>query len=171
LNVGRALEAARILEATHVLPSENSRESHRLWEQTFTMLAIEAFEDHRYKEAIEDLMAALEWPESLGQGRPYETDERLVRFILGQAEERLGNEAGARAAYEAFLEGMDDVKLPLQPLDLLVVQTLIHLGRPAEAAEIYRAFESEFDALQEGLDRDLDGRLIYRAFTMGIGQE
>ncbi|MCJ7628101.1 MAG: DUF5107 domain-containing protein, partial [Longimicrobiales bacterium] len=73
LNVGRALEGARILEATHVLPSENSRESHRLWEQTYTMLAIEAFEDHRYKEAIEDLMAALEWPESLGQGRPYET--------------------------------------------------------------------------------------------------
>ncbi|MBT8395446.1 MAG: DUF5107 domain-containing protein, partial [Gemmatimonadetes bacterium] len=72
LNLGRALEAASILESTHVLPSENARESHHLYEQAHVMAALDALDRGATAAAKEHLLAALEWPESLGQGRPYE---------------------------------------------------------------------------------------------------
>jgi hypothetical protein len=91
VNLGQPLEAILILETTHVLPSENARESHRLWEQAHLMAALNAFETGDFEEARTHALSALEWPEHLGQGRPYEPDERLARFILANAEERLGH--------------------------------------------------------------------------------
>jgi len=89
INVGRAIEAVEILSKVQVLPSENARESHLLWEQAHTLVAMEALEAQDYSIAIEHLQTALEWPESLGQGRPYEPEERRVRFLLGLAENRM----------------------------------------------------------------------------------
>jgi hypothetical protein len=52
-------------------------------------VALDALEAQDYSKAAEHLRAALEWPESLGQGRPYEPEERRVRFLLGLAENRM----------------------------------------------------------------------------------
>ncbi|MGB5161590.1 MAG: DUF5107 domain-containing protein [Thermoanaerobaculia bacterium] len=89
IKVDRAGEAVEILSTVHVLPSENARQSHSLWEQAHTQVAQDALEAQDYSQAIEHLQAALEWPESLGQGRPYEPEESLVRFLLGLAENRM----------------------------------------------------------------------------------
>ncbi|MGB5661349.1 MAG: hypothetical protein WBO54_17905, partial [Thermoanaerobaculia bacterium] len=78
-----------ILSAAQVLPSENARESHLLWEQAHTQVALKALAAQDYGLAVEHLQAALEWPESLGQGRPYEPEESFVRFLLGMAENRM----------------------------------------------------------------------------------
>jgi tetratricopeptide (TPR) repeat protein len=87
----RGEEAAEILARTHVLPSENARESHLLFEQAHSMVAMDAFEAGDFAKARQHLLTAMEWPEHLGQGRPYQPDERLVRFILSLVEARLGN--------------------------------------------------------------------------------
>jgi tetratricopeptide (TPR) repeat protein len=82
-------EAVEILSTAHILPSENARESHLLWEQAHTQVALQALAVGDYTLAVEHLQTALEWPESLGQGRPYEPGERQVRFLLGLAENRM----------------------------------------------------------------------------------
>ena len=76
-------EAIRILADTHVLPSENARESHRLYELAHVGAALDELDDGNSAAARGHLEAALEWPESLGQGRPFDPDEQLVRFLLG----------------------------------------------------------------------------------------
>jgi hypothetical protein len=119
--------------------------------------------------AREHILAALEWPESLGQGKPYQPEERLVRFILGRVEERLGNDSGARDAYEAFLEGAGNFDAPFQRLDLLTLSVLDALGRGGEVEGLYRTHQSEISALLESLEEDFEGRLIYRALNMGSG--
>jgi tetratricopeptide (TPR) repeat protein len=95
INLGRPEEAAEILTHTHVLPSENARESHRLWEQALTMAALDAYDQGNLQKAKGHLERAMSWPENLGQGRPYEPEERLPRFILGLVETRLGNRDAA----------------------------------------------------------------------------
>lgn len=90
VNLDRAAEAIAILDKTHVLPSENSRESHQLYVQAHTVAAFTAIESSRFDGAYAHLEAALEWPEHLGQGKPYDPDERLIRFLMAWVDERRG---------------------------------------------------------------------------------
>lgn len=161
--LGRAQEAARILGATRVLPSENARDSHRMWEQAYTLLALDAMQAGDYPAARVQLAAALEWPESLGQGRPYEPEERLVNFLQGVTEEALGSESAAHDAFQAVVDATGDLDRPLTQLDLLVIPSLEALGRTAEAEELSRSRRPELEILSAELDTDLDGRMIRRA--------
>jgi tetratricopeptide (TPR) repeat protein len=143
INRGEALDAVQILQGTHVLPSENARESHLLWEQAHTMAALDAAESGAYEDALHHLTAALQWPESLGQGRPYEPEERMVRFIQGRVLSHLGDQAASEEAYAAVLEGTGSFGEPVDPggridlggpLDLLALSALEALG-PASRLE------------------------------------
>ncbi|MXY32317.1 MAG: DUF5107 domain-containing protein, partial [Gammaproteobacteria bacterium] len=90
LQAGEYGEAIRILADTRVLPSENARESHRLYEFAHVGAALDELDVGDRAAARGHLEAALEWPESLGQGRPFDPDERLVRFLLGVVGESAG---------------------------------------------------------------------------------
>ncbi len=95
LQAGDHGEAIRILADTHVLPSENARESHRLYEFAHVGAALDELENGNRAVARGHLETALEWPESLGQGRPFDPDERLVRFLLGMVGDEVGGGPGA----------------------------------------------------------------------------
>ncbi len=163
IHLDRAQEAARILAGTTVLPSEDARDSHLLWEQAHTLAALDAMEGGELPSALEHLAAALEWPESLGQGRPYEPEERLVMFLLGQVNQTLGNEAASRQAYQAVVDASGDLDRPLARLDLLVAPSLVDIGRGSEAEALTRSRAAELEALTLELDTDLEGRMIRRA--------
>ncbi len=134
LHADRPLEAAAIMDRIHVLPSENSGESHRLYEQAHISVALDELErgggmeadavggDPAARrpaggepagggpsEAVSHLEAALEWPESLGLGRPYDPDERLARYLLGVAADESGDEETARLAFEAVAAATPDI--------------------------------------------------------------
>ncbi|NJD20239.1 MAG: hypothetical protein FIA95_13285 [Gemmatimonadetes bacterium] len=168
LEVGRAAEAARILDGLRVLPSENARESHKLFEWAHTLLGLDALERGDAAGAREHLATALTWPESLGQGRPYEPEERLVRFLLGVAERSLGNAAAAREHFETVAAASRIPTGPRSPdpaegvalrLVLLAIPALRALGRPADAGPLRTAPPSLF--------QDLEGRILRRALNLG----
>lgn len=163
IHLARAEDAVRVLTATHVLPSENARDSHRLWEQAHVLAALDAMEAGEYLTAREHLAAAAEWPESLGQGRPYEPEERLVRFLEGLVFEALGNEAASMDAYRSVVVATGDLDRPLTRLDLLVIPSAEALGEELEAEETNRSRAGELEALYLELDADLEGRMILRA--------
>lgn len=81
LQLDRASEAIGVLDQIQVLPSEHARESHHLWEQAHAMATLDALEQRQYQAAQDHLDRALTWPEHLGQGKPYQPDERLVRYL------------------------------------------------------------------------------------------
>ena len=163
IHLDRPRDAAVILSATRVLPSENARDSHRMWEQAHTLAALEAMQAGDYPAAREQLAAALEWPESLGQGRPYEPEERLVNFLQGVTEAALGSESAAHDAFQTVVDASGELDRPLTRLDLLVIPSLEALGRTAEAAELINTRGPEMEALYADLDSDLDGRMIFSA--------
>jgi tetratricopeptide (TPR) repeat protein len=161
LQVGRAADATVILADLQVLPSESGRESHRLWEWAHTLVALDALDAGDAGAARGHLEQALEWPESLGQGRPYEPEERLVRYLLGVAEERLGDAAAARENFEAVVRTSG---VPSSPgaapsrLDALAVRALRALGRPTDALPTIQPPTSS---------SDLEGLLLQRALSLG----
>jgi tetratricopeptide (TPR) repeat protein len=157
--LGRPSEAIGILDAAHVLPSENARESHRLYEQAHTLAALDAIEGSNYDAARRHLQTALEWPERLGQGRPYEPEERLVQYLLGYVERRLGREDRARAAFQAVVDATGPTDARTDRWDLLATPSLAALGRAdSQATEAARQAAESFD--------DLDGRMLRRALTL-----
>jgi tetratricopeptide (TPR) repeat protein len=188
--LGRPLETLDILTATHVLPSENARTSHRVYEQAHTLAALDAMERTAFSDAQSHLRAALEWPEHLGQGRPYDPEERLVHYLLGLAAQRSGEGADSRVAFERVIEGTGLTDTDLNRLDLLAIPSLAALGRSGAlraltfdadtrvgsfAVELIRAIEGGEDmgevvrrlaAERGGMFGGLDGRLLLRALSI-----
>ncbi|HET9065661.1 MAG TPA: DUF5107 domain-containing protein [Gemmatimonadales bacterium] len=91
LQLGRGGDAAAILDRVQVLPSEHARESHHLFVQAHSMVALDALARGDTKRAARELQLALIWPENLGQGKPYQPDERLVRYLQAVVAVRSGD--------------------------------------------------------------------------------
>jgi len=138
IHLERGPEATEVLANTRVLPSENARESHRLYEQAHLLAALEALDAGDAEGGRDHLMAALEWPEFLGQGRPYAPEERLVRFLLGRTGGAADPGPDGAGAFQAVIDATTSLgTLPsalapleiLDPLDLLALPALQALGR------------------------------------------
>jgi tetratricopeptide (TPR) repeat protein len=185
-NLERPAEALAMLNSTHVLPSENAGSSHRLYEQAHTLAALAALETGKLDLAASHLGSAREWPGHLGQGRPYEPEERLVLFLLGRIAQHQGDQVRAETAFSSVITATTLELGLMSRLDLLAIPSLLAIGLPVEVlsedsalsqfanAVIYEVERGmsfadaaskmipQFVALFEGLD----GRLIARALTM-----
>jgi tetratricopeptide (TPR) repeat protein len=171
-----------MLARTRVLPSEHAGESHQLYVQAHTLAALAAVDARRFDEAYTHLQAALEWPAHLGQGRPYDPEERLVRFLMGRVEERRGRKEDARRSYEAVVAATSTDTRGVRRPDVLVIPALRALGRTQEAASrasvLAAAAPPELRDLALALGRgdlrasstralkDLDGELLVRALSV-----
>ena len=196
LAMDRPREAAEIMDQVQVLPSENARESHQLYVLAHVASAVSDLEAADHQTARRHLDAALLWPESLGQGRPYDPDERVVRYVLGVAAEAAGEVRSARQAFEAVASatatGAADREL--DRADLLVALALrvtgqtstlkaladVAGGRSSPVARAVSEFAGELAdpsatprnaavrLVQDhaGLFEDLDGRVLARVLTL-----
>ncbi|MBP6715673.1 MAG: tetratricopeptide repeat protein, partial [Acidobacteria bacterium] len=131
IRVGRGADALSLLGATKVLPSEHARESHQLYVQAHVLEALAAINAQKFDDAREHITMALEWPEHLGQGRPYVPEERLLLLLSATVAQRQGRTAAAhdlreRVAASTKPEGS------LAVLDLLAIPALKALGRTTE---------------------------------------
>ena len=139
LQAGDHGEAIRILADTRVLPSENARESHRLYEFAHVGAALDELDAGNRAAAEGHLETALLWPESLGQGRPFDPDERLVRFLLGVVGADAGGgtgtgpvDAGVVASLRAHADSLAGDPSPTASIErTLVRRALAAAGRLA----------------------------------------
>ncbi|MBK9242891.1 MAG: DUF5107 domain-containing protein [Acidobacteria bacterium] len=125
LYLERPAEALAVLNVTRVLPSEHSRETHQMYVQAHTLAALASYNAGRWAEAASHLTSALEWPERLGQGKPYDPEERLIRFLLGRVAQRQGRPAEAQAQFEAVIAATGaGGGTPFDRLELVARQSL-----------------------------------------------
>lgn len=181
VNAGRPVAALDILTGIQVLPSENSRKSHRLFELAHVAAALDALAPggNGHVQARLHLEAALDWPESLGQGRPYDPDERLVRYLLGVAATQAGDPEAARRHFETVVDATPSLGAPnaeadavagrplgrLSRADLPAVLALRALGRAAAIDDLADAVIAAVAASAND-PRDLEGRLLARVLEL-----
>jgi tetratricopeptide (TPR) repeat protein len=72
-----------ILNKLIILPAEGAREGHEIYRSALILRALDHFRHQRYSRALKDLEDARKWPETLGVGRPYITDERIEDYLAG----------------------------------------------------------------------------------------
>ncbi|WEK35667.1 MAG: DUF5107 domain-containing protein [Candidatus Pseudobacter hemicellulosilyticus] len=155
-------------------------------------LAKKALAEKRYADAIDLLTAAETYPEDLGEGKLYGAQENDLHYLLGCAQQGLGNAAAARSYFEKATVGIAE---PVQAIyyndpqpDKILYQALAwqQLGQPEKASTIFRKFvqfgEAHLDhqvtidyfavSLPDMLVFDLDlnrRNRLYCQYLMGLG--
>ncbi len=133
LFLGRPSEAVAILDILNVLPSESGRDSHTLFEAAHLLNSINNFELGKLTDAEHHARQALEWPEHLGQGRPYEPDERAAAYILFRIAEANAQSETARIKADEFFKMDAHFGENSSPFSALGNDILKRLGRTQEA--------------------------------------
>ena len=87
LKVEKPHEALIFLEQFNLLPFEGSTEGKKIYNNVCIQLALKSFKMKDYQEAITYAKKAKLWPENLGVGKPYHTDDRLADLIIARAYE------------------------------------------------------------------------------------
>jgi len=105
-------EADSALARLEVLPQEGASEAHGLYREAKLMLALDAMAARRWKIAQTLVAEARDWPERLGEGKPYEADvdERLEDWLLASILERSGRREEA-ARIQTRLEEWSNSRL------------------------------------------------------------
>jgi tetratricopeptide (TPR) repeat protein len=191
-------QSLEIMGDIRVLPSEHSREAQQLFSHAHIMSGMVALEGEDPATAVRHFEAAMTWPERLGQGRPYEPEECLPRFMLGLAQAGAGDLQAASRTWTAVADatplevyrGGDAVRL-----DLLGALSVEALGRGAELDEFGNGQEGAMarlvqrvrTAAQNGssvvsavaeaaiamddLFGDMEGRLLRRSFAAAAAND
>jgi tetratricopeptide (TPR) repeat protein len=76
-------KSIEILGSIILLPAEGASEGHEIYRNAYVLRALDFFRHQRYLKALKDLESAREWPETLGVGKPYQTDERIEDYLTG----------------------------------------------------------------------------------------
>ncbi len=136
LRAGQAGACLKVLERTTVLPYEGASEGHDLYRQACLFQAVEALKKGNPKSAATFIDKARLWPEHLGVGRPYDTDERLEDFLAALCRQKLGDTAGSRRSLEAVAGSPKENWTSFGSDQAVSALALKSLGRPQDAERL-----------------------------------
>ena len=125
--------AISVLKSARILPYEGAWEGHDLYRRANLHLAVSAFAAGAFKKAAFHADAAREWPENLGVGKPFDTDERLENYLLAAAYERLGRNKEAMAKYESIVRDTGKFRTGRTVGHFIGALALKRLGKDGEA--------------------------------------
>ena len=115
LRSGQAAACLKVLDRTTILPYEGAQEGHDLYRQACLFQAVEALKKGNPKNAVALVEKARLWPEHLGVGRPYDTDERLEDFLAALCRKKQGNPAeSGKFLEEAVSRGTREFRAELR---------------------------------------------------------
>ncbi len=100
---GNYESALSVLKSTRILPYEGAWEGRDLYRQANLYLASREIAKKNFGRALRFVEAARAWPEHLGVGRPFDTDERLENYLAAVSYERAGDRNKAKKYFEAVV--------------------------------------------------------------------
>jgi len=133
----------KVLKTQHVLPFEGASEGRKLFEQAHLGAALQQIKQKQYQPAISLLKTSKEWPEQLGVGKPYDTEERMSDFLLALCHEKLGDQSKSKALYEAIVKQSKNQLDRVTPLHLLGLLSAQKIYDDSAAKRLLQALHNE----------------------------
>ena len=177
VQLGQYEKAIDLLSRRHFHVWEGGGEIHDVFISAHLLRGQDAFRQQRFREALRDFQAALEYPENLEVGRPLEPPrDPEIHYMIGTAFEALGDGAQSRSQYEKA----GAAKLEMPEAAYFQGLALRKLGQEDKAAGIFRdllktgekelAATSDLDYFAKfGEKRSEAVRLAHARYLMGLG--
>lgn len=140
--VGEYTRAREMLATTVILPSEGARFGRTTYRQACIMEGIRSCEEGKYNAAIRLSGLARLWPENLGAGKPYDTDERIEDFLEAFCREKKGDKKKAGELFQRIADSTKNQQPRFNASDCLTLMALHHLGRSTEFTAYKDRWES-----------------------------
>ncbi|MDC3133145.1 DUF5107 domain-containing protein, partial [Flavobacteriaceae bacterium] len=102
--LGKYDEAISALKVINILPYEHATEGRKIYTEAYIGKILKLINKREFEESILLLKNSLEWPENLGVGKPYNTDERLENFLLAYCYQNLGQEKAMKKVLKSIVE-------------------------------------------------------------------
>lgn len=87
-NTNQFEKTIALLDKLYVLPYEHATGSRSIYTNAFWGSALNGLQKGKWRETSQLLLKALEWPEKLGVGKPFNPEERLTLMLLAYAEQQ-----------------------------------------------------------------------------------
>jgi len=176
VQLGQYEKAIDLLSRRHFHVWEGGGDIHDVYINALLLRGRQHFAAKRYKQALADYAAALEYPENLEVGRPENPPrDGEIYFHLGTVYEALGDSAQARSHFEKAA-GKSDLAEP-RYFQGLALRKLGQEGRAAQAFEgLIKSGREELDATSDsdyfakfGERRPEAARIAHARYLIGLG--
>jgi tetratricopeptide (TPR) repeat protein len=177
VELGQYDKALDLLRRRHFHVWEGGGDIHDVYINALLLRGQQQFKHQRYREALKDFEAALEYPENLEVGRPeHSLRDAEIYYHLGSAEEALGDAAKARALYAQAVAR----KVEAPEIRYFQGLALGKLGEAAQAASVFaelvKSGKQELEATSDmhyfakfGERRSEAARTAHAHYVMGLG--
>ncbi|HSI77500.1 MAG TPA: DUF5107 domain-containing protein [Lunatimonas sp.] len=142
---GQYKQAMGLLDKIHVLPYEGAGEGRTLFETVYLNAAMEDMQAKRWKAAQSKLEKSLEWPENLGVGKPFTSNETVQDYLLGMVAKAQKQEELFRSHLEKVVKATSNMSRNRSE-QLLALFALEELGKSSEAAALWEVIKSQGNA-------------------------
>lgn len=103
LKVGGYQQCINILKDIQILPFEGARESRMIYEEAHIQLALKLIQKKKYTASVKLLHDALEWPENIGVGKPFDPEQRKQEFLLAYCNQKLDKNTRADSYFDSII--------------------------------------------------------------------
>lgn len=159
LIAGNYLEALNILTKTTILPNEGASYGRTTYRQACLMEAIGKLQKNRNKTALALISKARRWPENLGVGKPYNTDERVEDYLEMRYWQKNRNEEKVSTLKKEIIDFTRN-KTNFSSSDYLGVLLLKKNGKEKEAKKLLADWQKKEP-----------GNLIAKWCSLKLGEE
>lgn len=136
LKMDRFENCLSVLQKATILPYEGAGEGHQVYRQANILLSAQNLASGEYDKAVVFAERAKKWPENLGVGRPFESDERLENFVLALAFEKNGEREKSRLLYQNIVDFTEKRKLSWDTNHIFGLMALKRLGKDQAAQSL-----------------------------------
>ena len=126
----------KILDGLVILPAEGAQGGHDLYRQAHLLQAVEEYKKGKAILALEHIEKAREWPEHLGVGRAYVSDERIEDYLQGLILMAEKQDEAAAEAFRRVREYTEQNKPSWDSPYLLLAYSLQLLGQEDQAVQV-----------------------------------
>lgn len=144
IQTGQYKKSIQFLQKYNILPFEGGTIGRDMYHEACIREALNYLEKKKYNSVIKYAKMAGEWPENLGVGRPFDTDERLERFLVAKALDKSGKKTEAGIIFEQLADYKRPVRGNENSKLIFQLMALKQLNREKEARELLKTSLDEF---------------------------